>query len=81
MVGLTFNNVGLAGLVGDIDASHVRDVTRNSPVCVGHLWRSLQRDLRADLREDLTVLSCHPEALGDKSEELFVLFLVEFHNK
>ena len=46
---LAFNDVGLAGLVGDVDADHTHDVARNSPICAGHLWRSLQRDLRGDL--------------------------------
>jgi len=38
---LAFNDVGLTGLVGDIDADHVRDMARNGVVCTGHLWGSL----------------------------------------
>jgi len=34
---LTFNDAGLAGLMGDVDAGHAHDVARNSPVCAGHL--------------------------------------------
>jgi len=49
MARLTFNNVGLEGLLGDVDAGHAHDAARSSPVCAGHLWGSLQRDLRADL--------------------------------
>jgi len=46
---LAFDDVGLAGLVGDIDAGHTRDATKNGSVCVSHLWGSLRRDLRANL--------------------------------
>jgi len=81
LAGLAFNDVGLAGLMGDVDAGHTRDTARNSPACVGHLWGSLRRDLRADLRGDPAVLSCHPRALEARREELFVLYLVEFHNE
>ena len=34
---LAFNNVGLAGLMGDVDAGHARDAARNDVVCIGHL--------------------------------------------
>jgi len=37
VVRLAFNDVGLAGLAGDVDADHVRDATRNGTVCAGHL--------------------------------------------
>jgi len=56
---LAFNDIGLAGLMGDVDAGYARDVARNSPVCTGHLLRSLQRDLRGDP----AVLPRHPGAL------------------
>jgi len=46
---LASNDVGLAGVMGDVDAGHARDVARNSHICAGHLWGSIQRDLRADL--------------------------------
>jgi len=46
---LAFNDVGLAGLVGDVDAGHARDATKNSSVYASHLWGSLWRDLEADL--------------------------------
>ena len=78
---LAFNDVGLAGLVGDVDVDHARDAARNGAVCVGHLWGSLRRDLRVDLRGDPVVLPCHPRALGARREELFVLCLVELHNE
>ena len=81
MVRLTFNDIGLAGHVGDVDAGHARVATRNGAVCVGHLWGSLPRDLRADLCGDPTVLPCHSRALGARREELFLLCLVEFHDK
>ena len=38
MVRLAFNDVGLAGLVGDVDAGHARDAARNGLICAGHLW-------------------------------------------
>ena len=44
VVGLTFNNVGLAGLVGDIDAGLARDAANNDALCAGHVRRSLRRD-------------------------------------
>ena len=34
---LAFNDVGLASLVGDVDAGHAHDAARNDVVCVGHL--------------------------------------------
>ena len=38
---LAFNDVGLTGLVGDVDADHARDTARNGAICAGHLWGSL----------------------------------------
>ena len=35
---LSFNNVGLAGLVGDVDTGHAQDAARNDVVFTGHLW-------------------------------------------
>jgi len=35
VVRLAFNDVGLAGLVGDVDVNHVRDAARNGAVCAG----------------------------------------------
>ena len=46
---LAFNIVGLAGLVGDVDAGYAGDAAENGAVYKDHLWRSLRRDLRADL--------------------------------
>ena len=46
---LAFIIVGLAGLMGDVDAGHMGDAAKNGTVCIGHSWRSLRRDLRADL--------------------------------
>ena len=46
---LAFNDVGLAGLVGDVDAGHAADAARNGAVCTGHFWVSLRRGLRANL--------------------------------
>ena len=34
---LAFNDVGLAGLVGDVDTGHARDAAKNGVVCAGHL--------------------------------------------
>ena len=80
VAGLTFNNVGLAGLVGDIDAGLTCDAASNDALCTGHLQRSLRRDLRTDLRGDLAVLLC-PRALRARREELFILCLVELLDK
>ena len=49
VAGLTFNNVGLAGLVGDVDAGLTCDAASNDALCAGRLWRSLRRGLRMDL--------------------------------
>jgi len=65
---LAFNDVGLTSLMGDVNAGHAHDATRNSPVCIGHAW-GVRRDLRVDLRGDPMVLPCHPKALGAKREE------------
>ena len=35
---LAFNDVSLAGLVGDVDAGHDRDTVKNGVVYAGHLW-------------------------------------------
>ena len=81
MARLAFNDVGLAGLVEDVNVDHARDVARNGVVCAGHLWESLRRDLRADLRGDSAVLPCHSVDFGARREKLFILCLVEFHNE
>jgi len=77
---LAFNDIGLAGLVGDVTAGLARDATKNDALCAGHLRGSLRRDLRADIRGDLEVLLC-PRVLGARREELFILCLVEFRDK
>ena len=41
VAGLTFNNVGLAGLVRDVDTGLTCDAANNDALCVGHLRRSL----------------------------------------
>jgi len=41
VAGLTFNNVGLAGLVGDVDAGLTCDAANNDALYAGHLRRSL----------------------------------------
>jgi len=41
MARLAFIDVGLAGLVGDVDAGHAGDAARNGVVCIGHPWGSL----------------------------------------
>ena len=63
VAGLTINNVDLAGLVRDIDAGLTCDMASNDALCTGHIWRSLWRDPRADLRRDLAVLP-RPRAFG-----------------
>jgi len=49
MARLAFNDIGLVGLVGDVDTGHARDATRNDIVCADHLWGSLRKDLRVVL--------------------------------
>ena len=80
MAGLTFNNVGLAGLVRDVDAGLARDAASNDALCAGHVRRSLRRGPRVNLQGGLAVLP-RPEALGARREELFILCLVEFYDK
>jgi len=63
VAGLTFSNVSLVGLVGDVDAGLMCDAANNDALCAGCLRRSLRRDLRTDLRGDLVVL-LRPRALG-----------------
>jgi len=38
VAGLTFHNVGLAGLMGDIDTDLARDAARNNALCAGIFW-------------------------------------------
>ena len=38
---LAFDDLGLAGLMGDVDVGHTSDVTKNGSVCANHLRRSL----------------------------------------
>jgi len=78
---LAFNDVGLAGLVENVDRGHARDATRNGSVCADHIWRSLRRDLGADLWGDPAVLSRHPRALRARREKLLIFCLIEFHDK
>ena len=70
MARLAFNDFGLAGLMGDVDANHACDTAGNGAVYLGHLWGSLQGDLRADLQGDPAVL---PRDLGGRREEHFTL--------
>jgi len=81
MARLTFIVVGLAGLVGDIDASHTGYAAKSGLVCADHSCGSLQRDLRADLWGDPAILSRHSRTLGGRREKLLVLCLVEFYDK
>jgi len=41
VVRLAFNDVGIAGLVRDVDADHAHDAAINNAACAGHLWESL----------------------------------------
>ena len=41
MVRLAFNDVDLAGLVGNVDAGQAADTAKNGVVWAGHLWRIL----------------------------------------
>jgi len=41
MARLAFNDIGLADLVGDVDADHARNAARNGTACAGYLWGSL----------------------------------------
>jgi len=38
---LAFNDVGLAGLMGDVDVGLTCDAANHDALCTGHLWRSL----------------------------------------
>ena len=46
---LNANNVGLAGLVGDVDADLTCDASGHDVLRVDRIWGSLYRDLRANL--------------------------------
>jgi len=78
--GPTVNNVDLAGLVGDVDASLPCDTSGHDVLCTDRIRRSLRRDLRAYLLGDFAVL-LHLRDLGAGREKLFILCLVEFHDK
>jgi len=81
MTRLAFIIVGLAGLVGDVEAAYVGDAAKNDTVCAGHPWRTLRRDLRAKLRGEPAVLPRRFRALGARREKLLVLRLIEFNDK
>ena len=46
---LTVNNVGVMGLMGDVDAGLTCDTSGHDVLCTDCIRRSLRRDLRADL--------------------------------
>ena len=63
---LTFNNVGLAGLVRDVDVGLTCDAASNDALCTGYVQRSLRRDPRADSEE--TLRYCHVLGLLEPEE-------------
>jgi len=77
---MTINNVGLMDLVRDVDVGVTCDMTSHDALCTDHVRGSIRRDPRADLWRDFVVPPC-PWAFGVRREELFILCLVEFHDK
>ena len=77
---LNISNANLADLMGDVDAGVTCDVVSHDTLLVSRICWGLRADLRANFRGNLAVLP-RPRALRAGREELFILRLVELHDK
>ena len=77
---LNVRDVNHAGLLRGVDAGVTHDAISHDILLTNRVWENLGANLRANLRKDFSVDPCL-WALGARREELFILRLVELHDK